>query len=157
MDEQRKKLLGLMKTLSFPLTAEEMEEKVMGLTDEEVTDLVSVYSDVVEYEDALEDYVREYHPDEYQKLADEREENIKKKDKDELYELEREQEKVDLELDARDAKIEREIEETVTDQERNADAINKLEEDIEKTLNLSDVENSGSSDNVPNSNINPTS
>jgi len=57
MDDNRKKLLELMEDLSFPLNPEEAEEKVKGLTDEEVIDLVLVYSDVVNYEDALEEYV----------------------------------------------------------------------------------------------------
>jgi hypothetical protein len=142
MDEQRKKLLELLETLNFPLTPDEMEEKVKGLTDEEVADLVSVYTDIVKYEDELEDYVRDYHPDEYKKLVDEREEIIKKKDKEELYELEREQENIDIELDAKDAKTQREVEEIVSGQERNADVLEKLEEDIENTLNLnqSDVD-----------------
>lgn len=136
MDDKRKELLELMETLSFPLTAEEMEAKVKSLTDEEVDDLVSVYSDIVKYEDAVEDYVREYHPEDHKKLTDERQESIKKKDKEVLHDLERQQEDTDIELDARDIKTEREVEELVSGQEKNADFLEKIEDEIEKTLNI---------------------
>jgi hypothetical protein len=136
MDDKRKELLELMETLSFPLSAEEMEAKVKSLTDEEVDDLVSVYSDIVKYEDAVEDYVREYHPEDHKKLTDEREESIKKKDKEVLHDLEREQEDIDIELDSRDIKTEREVEELVSGQEKNADFLEKIEDEIEKTLNI---------------------
>ena len=44
-----------------------------------VSDLIGIYSDIVDYEDGLEDYVREYSPDEYKKLLHDRDNAIKKK------------------------------------------------------------------------------
>jgi hypothetical protein len=141
MDQQRNKLLELMETLSFPLTEAEMQEKVKGLTDEEVTDLISVYSDVVEYEDALEDYVRENNPEEYKKLLDERDQSIKKKDKEVLYDLEKIQEEEDIKLDAEDIKLEREIEEAVSEQETVAELMEGIQEDVSKALVTSELPN----------------
>ncbi len=147
MDENRKRLLELMESLNFPLTSEEAEEKVKGLTDEEVKDLVSVYSDVVEYEDALEDYVREYNPDEYKKLVDERDENIKKKDKESNYDLERAQEDEDIKLDSEDIKAEREIEDIVKEQEDGAELVEEIQKDLGSALNSTQLQNS--SENIP--------
>lgn len=134
MDDNRKKLLELMEDLSFPLTPEEAEEKVKGLTDEEVTDLVSVYSDVVNYEEALEDYVRENNPEEYKRLVDARDAEIKKKDKEYSYELEKAQEEEDIELDSVDIKTEREIEEIVKEQEAGVELLEGIQEDVDTAL-----------------------
>lgn len=147
MDENRKKLLELMESLNFPLTPYEAEEKVKGLSDDEVKDLVSVYSDVVEYEDALEDYVREYNPDEYKKLVDERDENIKKKDKESSYDLERAQEDEDIKLDSEDIKAEREIEDIVKEQEEGVELVEEIQNDLGSALNSTQLQNA--SENIP--------
>jgi len=131
MSEDRKKLLELMEELSFPLSPEELIQNVQEMNDEDVAKLVLLYTDVASYERDLETYIKEEHPEEYKRLSDEREEILKKKDEEKLYDLERKQEEEDILLDSEDVKAEREIEEIVKEQESIADLVEGIVSDVE--------------------------
>ena len=134
MDEQRQKLLGLVEKMNFPVTEEEAVANIKGYTDQEVADLISLYSDISEYETAMEDYVRENSPDEYNKLVEAREEELKKKDAEDEYESEKVQEEEDLELDSLEVQEERIIDDIVKPVEELADITESVEDDIEKAV-----------------------
>ncbi len=137
MDEQRQKLISLMEELKTPLTSEEAENMVKHFNDQEIANLVEVYSELVEYENSLEDFVRESNPEEYDRLVTEREEKIKKIDSDYEYKLEKSQEQEDINLDSLDIKEERIIDSVVHPDEELAQLVEDIERDIEAALDTS--------------------
>ena len=134
MDEKRTKLIEMMKALNLPLTDKKAEETVSDLSEDEVDHLVTFYSEVIDYENQVEDFVRQYAPDKYEKLVSERDEKIKKKESDFEYELEKLQEEKDILLDSEEIKKEREIEEVAGKIESDAEELEGLQNDITNAL-----------------------
>lgn len=137
MDEKRKKLVELIETLSLPVTRQEAMATVKDLTDEEVEKLLSIYTHVDEYENDLEDFVRETNPQAYNELIEKHQENLKKNETEYLSKLDTIRESEDINLDAEEAKEEREIEEIATTEENTAKVFESMSEDIDKVLKTS--------------------
>ncbi len=128
MEENRKKLLELMENLNFPLTGKDAEDAVVKLSDQEVMDLISIYSDMDDYETRVDDFFRENAPQEYSKILKENEESLKKKDTELLEEERQIEEKEGYDLDATYSEELKTIEEIAKDEE----SIAKVAENIDR-------------------------
>jgi len=142
MDEKRQKLLNLLEKLKFPMLPKEAEETISKMSDDDVDYLIEAYSDVDNYENVLDDYVRSVDPEGYDKLSKEYRQKLAKIKEDNDYKMEKIQEEEDVELDALESKAEREMEEKVSEQEKDVDEVVQLGDDLYSTLNESSGEGS---------------
>jgi len=102
MDENRKKLLELIEKLGFSVDKEELEKEIMEMSEEEVVERVATYSDIVDYEEAMEDFVKEASPADYERIVRKSNYDLQEKDESKLHEEELDREFDDIKLDEKD-------------------------------------------------------
>jgi hypothetical protein len=133
MNNPRQQLKQLIEELKIPMLAEEVDEKLKGLTDEEVESLVYRYQQVKDYEDQVDKLASEKNPEEYQKIMDEYDDKVAQLEEDHLNDLQKVHEQSDKQLDEAEEKYAYEIAQTVKEAEDTAtaaiDVINTMTEE----------------------------
>jgi len=124
-EDKRQKLLQIIRDMQLP---PEAEETIPKLSDEEVDYLISVYTDVDDYQKQLEEYVRLTNPEEYKKLNEEYGKKLEEVDDEYNTQMEKLQEEEDVQLDAIDAKADREIDDNTA----------KIDEEVNRVEAISD-------------------
>ena len=132
--DNRKKLLKLVGELMLPITPKEAEERVESLSDEEVKKLVSVYQDIKDYQDAIDDVAQEVDPKKYAKIQEEYETKMDKVENDYAADMEKLQKEEDDELDKIEGEAVKKVDEAIKKQDKEIDEIESLHDDLYSKL-----------------------
>lgn len=124
MQEKRKYLTEILTKLNFPLTREELVEKIKNLSDQEVDDLINIYSDLSNFSNAVTETINLADPNSSEKIYKEYETKKKKVYQKYLADLKRVQAEMEDDFDKNNQKYLSEID--VLDKE--------IEENIDKVL-----------------------
>lgn len=99
MSTQRKRLLELIDILKLPITADEAENKISQLSEEDVERLVSSYEEVLKYQDEITSAVIQADPETGDKILNDYNQGLNDADSAYLQESEKLQEAADKSLD----------------------------------------------------------
>lgn len=135
MDENRKKLIQIM--LDHHLAADEKEagETVIHLSDDEVNELIGVYTDLDDLDSAITDDLKTLAPEEYEKIYKEYEGELENLQKEKREKVEKQWEIEDDELDALESANEEKLDEKLAELDKEIDEVESDQEELHKKLN----------------------
>ena len=138
MDDNRKKLRALIEAFRLPLTDKEMEEHLSNLSDEDIQELIDIYTDVDAIQEDIAGIAGIIDPEESEKIDREYFEKLSKLDKDYLKKKEEIQESIDSRLTDMEKDslnyIRKESSRIVSDVDKTNDLRNSLNSTIASTL-----------------------
>lgn len=134
MSENRKRLIELIEILKLPLTKSEAEEHASKLSDEDVNALISTYEDILNYENAVSESVRNTNPKKSNDLNGEYYEILNKAESKYLENLEKLQEEYDKKASETDKDTLNKVEKSVDGYKQKVGELEDIHDDLYSRL-----------------------
>ena len=134
MSENRKRLLELIEILKLPLSYSEAQEHVNKLDEEDVNQLVSTYEDILNYENAVSESVRNTNPKKNKDLNDEYYERLDKAEGKYLENLENLQKEYDKQAEEIEKNTSNNFETPLAQHSQRIDELENVHDDLYSRL-----------------------